>query len=61
MEENRRLAVLLKDGNKMDLNVVKRESEAMRREMDSLKKENEYLKNQSSVSPSTGDQKLIFY
>jgi len=30
--------MLVKDGNKTDLNMVKRESEAMRKEMDNLKK-----------------------
>lgn len=30
--------MLLKDGNKIDLNVVKKESEVLRREMDSLRK-----------------------
>ena len=30
--------MLVKDGNKMDLNVAKRDSEAIRKEMDNLKK-----------------------
>jgi hypothetical protein len=38
----------------MDLNVIKRENEALRREI-------EQQRNQSSVSPSTNDQKLIYY
>ena len=45
----------------MDLNVVKRESDALRRDNDPLRRENEYLKNNSSVSPSTSEQKLIYY
>jgi coiled-coil domain-containing protein 78 len=45
----------------MDLNVVKRESDALRRDNDNLRRENEQLRNQSSVSPSTNDQKLVYY
>lgn len=37
-EENRRLTILLKDGNKVDLNMVKRESDALRRDNDSLRR-----------------------
>jgi len=38
----------------MDLNVIKRENDALRKEI-------EQQRNQSSVSPSTNDQKLIYY
>lgn len=51
----------MKDGNKMDLNVVKRESDALRRDNEALRREIEHLRNQSSVSPSTNDQKLLYY
>ncbi len=37
-EENRRLTILLKDGNKVDLNMVKRESDALRKDNDSLRR-----------------------
>ena len=38
----------------MDMNILQKENE-------SLKKELEFMKNNSSVSPSTSDQKLKFY
>ena len=54
--------MLLKDGNKMDLNVIKREADNLRRENDNLRREIENQKNNSSsFSPSTNDQKLIYY
>lgn len=53
-EENRRLAMLMKDGNKMDLNIVRKENEQLRKEV-------EALRGQSSVSPSTNEQKLGYY
>jgi predicted nuclease with TOPRIM domain len=53
-KENVKLAVLLKDGNKMDLNIILKENE-------NLKKEIEGLRNCSSISPATSDQKLKFY
>jgi hypothetical protein len=33
-EENRRLTVLLKDGNKMDLNILKKENEQLRKQLE---------------------------
>lgn len=45
---------LLKDGRKMDMNVVQKENENLKREL-------EHLKNSASISPSTNDQKIKFY
>lgn len=46
----------------MDLNVIRREADTLRRENDNLKRQLQATRtNQSSISPSTNDQKLMYY